>query len=294
MEKEKKIDKIVIFGANGQVGSQVANQLINDGYSIRVVIRNNKNEAEWKNKNVEIFYGNILNINDISKSMQGMDGAFLINPPAYQDENHFETCKKIVSNYVQALQKNPNIKKIVFLSSIGAHLNCRTGNIYTAYLIEQGLKNINIPIVFIRAGAFIENLKNVVQIVKEKGIMPSFYTPLDTKIPHVSSKDIAFVTSDIFKSNLNSKRIIELYSQMYSPNDIAKIFSKLLKKEIKAVSVPEENWNDILTSWGFSPFTVKTYCEMIHGINNKYICFEGKHIDKKGVSNAEEVLTKYI
>lgn len=286
-------DKIVIFGANGQVGSYLANKLIKDGYSIRVIIRNNKNEAEWKNKNVEIFYGDILNINDISESMQGMDGAFLINPPAYQDENHFETCKKTISNYVQALQKNPNIKKIVFLSSIGAHLNCNTGNIYTAYLIEQGLKNINIPIAFIRAGAFIENWKSVIQIVKEKGVMPSFY-PLDMKIPHVSSKDIALEASDVFKSNLNSKIIIELYSQMYSPNDITQIFSKLLKKEIKAEEVPEKKWKDILTSWELSPFTVKTYCEMIHGFNNKYIVFEGKHINKKGVSTAEDVLVKYI
>ena len=55
-----------------------------------------------------------------------------------------------------------------------------------------------------------ENWNGVAAIAAEKGILPSFYSPLDRKLPMVSAADIGRAAAEALTEDWTGKRIIEL------------------------------------------------------------------------------------
>ncbi len=168
---------------------------------------------------------------------------------------------------------NSSLEKLVVLSSVGAQHSSGTGPIVTNHLIEQAFANSDIPTTFVRATYFMENWNSVLETVKSEGILPSFLQPLDKKIPQVSVEDIGRVAAEAMLENSEGVQIKELAGLPYSPNDVAAAFSKALRKEVKAVAVPEERWIEALNTFA-SQRNAEAYYEMMQWVNSGSITFE--------------------
>lgn len=60
---------VLITGASGRIGKHLVNALLKEGENVRVFIKNKTVEAE----NVEVFFGDILNIESLKKAVDGVD-----------------------------------------------------------------------------------------------------------------------------------------------------------------------------------------------------------------------------
>lgn len=264
----------VVFGATGQTGSAVADTLLEKKRTVRVVLRSNKAADAWRAKGADVAFADVANASAITKALDGAIAVYAMNPPAYHVADMFTLAKDIGAAYVEAIAQS-SVQKVVLLSSIGSQLASGTGNILTTHFLENIFDGLEIPVTYLRAAGFMDNWNGVAAVAAEKGILPSFYSPLDRKLPMVSAADIGHAAAVALTEDWTGKRIIELYGAAdYSPNDVAAAFATALKHGVQAVALPESEWQATITSFGFSPESSNSYSEMMRGFNSGHIVFE--------------------
>ena len=262
----------IVSGATGNTGSVVAKMLLKKGLPVRVIVRNREKGAAFEKLGAEVAVADLQNADALTKALQGGKVLYLMNPPAYQAEDQFAELEKVIEAFQTAIETSA-LEKIVVLSSIGAHLSSGTGNILTAYKLEQAFGNTDIQVTFVRAGSFMENWNGVLDAAKTQGVLPSFYQPLDRKIPQVAAADIGRVAAEAMQEKTTGVEIIELAGFWTSPAEVAEALGKVLGREVKAVPVPENQWKDILKNHN-SPKNAESMAEMFVGFNSGHIKFE--------------------
>ncbi len=262
----------IVSGATGQTGSVVAKTLLAKGLPVRIIVRSQEKGAVFEKLGAEVAVADLHNADALTEALRGGKVLYLMNPPVYQAEDLFAETEKVIEAFQTAIE-NSALEKIVALSSIGGHLSSGTGNILTAYKLEQAFGNLDIPVTFVRAGSFMENWNAVLETAKTQGVLPSFYQPLDQKVPQVAAADIGRVAAEAMQEKTVGKEVKELAGFWASPAETAEAFGKVLGKEVKAVPVPENQWTDILKNHN-SPKNTQSMVEMLAGFNLGHIKFE--------------------
>lgn len=279
---------LVVFGATGQTGSAVADTLLKKKLPVRVVLRSDKAADAWRVKGADVAFADVTDAGAMIKALDGAIAVYAMNPPAYHAADMFAVAKNIGAAYVEAIGRS-GVQKVVLLSSVGSQHATGTGNILTTYFLENIFSDLAIPVAFLRAAGFMENWNGVAAIAAKKGILPSFYSPLDRKLPMVSAADIGRAAAEALIEDWTGKRIIELYGAAdYSPNDVAAAFAAALKRNVQAVALPESEWQATIASFGFSPEFSNSYSEMMRGFNSGHIIFENNGTEtRKGQTTIE-------
>jgi uncharacterized protein YbjT (DUF2867 family) len=262
----------IVSGATGHTGSVVAKSLLEKGLPVRVVVRSEEKGSAFAELGAEVAVADLQDADALTEALKGGKVFYLMNPPAYASEDHFVELEKVIAAF-QAAIENSALEKIVVLSSIGSQLPSGTGNILTTYKLEQALGNLEIPVTFIRAGSFMENWNAVLDTAKTAGVLPSFFQPLDRKIPQVAAADIGRVAAEAMQEKTEGKEVKELAGFWTSPDETAEAFGKVLGREVKAVPVPEDQWIGILSNHN-SPKNAASMAEMFAGFNSGHIKFE--------------------
>jgi uncharacterized protein YbjT (DUF2867 family) len=262
----------IISGATGHTGSIVAKTLLDKGLPVRVVVRNQEKGADLAKLGAEVAVADLQDAEALTEALQGGKVLYLMNPPSYQAEDQFAELEKVITAFQTAIEHS-SLEKIVALSSIGSQLSSGTGNILTAYKLEQAFGNLEIPVTFIRAGSFMENWNGVLETAKTQGVLPSFFQPLDQKVPQVAAADIGRIAAESMQEKTVGKEVKELAGFWTSPDETAEAVGKVLGREVKAVSIPEDQWLDIMKNYN-SPKNAASMAEMFKGINSEYIKFE--------------------
>ncbi len=261
----------IVTGATGNTGSVVAKTLLEKGLPVRVIVRNRAKAAELEQLGAEIAVADLHDAAALTEALQGGKVVYLMNPPAPESENLLLEAEKVIAAF-QTASANSALEKIVALSSIGSQLSHGTGNILTTYKLEQAFESSKIPVTFIRAGSFMENWNAVLETAKNQGVLPSFFQPLDRKIPQVAAADIGRVAAEAMQEKTSGVEIKELAGFWTSPDETAEAVGKVLGREIKAVAVPKDQWTGILSHYN-SPKNAESVAEMFQGFNSGHIKF---------------------
>ena len=110
---------VLVFGANGNVGSHFVNQALEAGYKIKAFVRSPEKYTVSDNPNVEVVKGDATNYRDVEKAVSGVDiiVSCLGNPlkkKIYIMDKSYETI-------MLAASKQPNPPRSLMISSIGAN-----------------------------------------------------------------------------------------------------------------------------------------------------------------------------
>ncbi|MCX5782096.1 MAG: NAD(P)-dependent oxidoreductase [Elusimicrobia bacterium] len=120
--------KVLVTGSNGFVGSHIVEELLQNGHSVVCQVRKTSNLRWLKTLNVEYFYGDVRDEKSISEMVKGVD-AIVHNAAvvrALKKESYYEVNQIATKNIIQAILKyNPNLKKIIFISSQAAMGPCK-------------------------------------------------------------------------------------------------------------------------------------------------------------------------
>ena len=130
--------KILITGGTGFIGSHLVERLVKEGYDVRVLARKREYTGErdeifdlLKKLKVEIFFGDLLDLESLKKAVQEVDIIFhlaaIARPMAIPKERYFEVNEKGTKNLLEAC-KNRKLKKIIIMSSVSAVGPTRDGN----------------------------------------------------------------------------------------------------------------------------------------------------------------------
>ena len=277
----------VISGATGNTGSIAAQTLLEQGQSVRVIVRSEEKGALWKAKGAEVAVADLMDTDALANALEGASGAYFMLPPDLTNEDFLGDSLRRAESIVKAASA-ARLPHAVILSSVGAQHSDRVGPISTIAHMEKLFIEASIPLSAVRPGYFLENIQDLMPAVLDNGIYPSMILPLDFKIDMVATRDIGLTVADaLVNPPTVAHRVIELKgAQQYSAEDIAAELSKALNRDIAPVPIPQEAWVDSLKEAGLSQQSAETMAEMHENINNGRIEFLDPNAQKASITLA--------
>jgi dihydroflavonol-4-reductase len=118
-------NKVMLTGANGLLGSNIAHQLVLQGYEVVTLIRKGSNMAALKGIECKILEGNITNATDVEKAIKECD--YVVHCAAKTDQKgsllEFEPVNITATTILINLSRKYNIRRFVFVSTANCFTN---------------------------------------------------------------------------------------------------------------------------------------------------------------------------
>jgi uncharacterized protein YbjT (DUF2867 family) len=227
---------IFVTGATGNQGGAVVRSLIRKGFIVKALTRNLSSPAAQKLKNLqaEIVQGDLNNISTFRDQLKDVDGIFCVLTFKYGVDQEIKQGIELAN-----LAKSYNISHFLYSSGYGADLHTGIPHWESKMIIENHLKQINLPYSIIRPASLFENF--LIPAVKKRIMKGKLDSPLPGDITQqfISSSDIGEISSTIFlRREEYLGKIVPLIKDQINMEMAATIFSNVLGKEIKYQKMP--------------------------------------------------------
>jgi len=224
----------------------------------------------------------------LTAAFEGTQGVFILPPSEFDPSPGFPEARAVIDAVRGALQSAAP-GKVVCLSTIGAQAT-ETNLLTQRTLMEQALRDLPMPVTFLRPGWFMENAAWDVASARDTGMIPSFLQPLNKAVPMVATADVGRVAAQLLQQTWLGVRVVELEGpRRVSPNDLTEAFAQVLGRPVRAEVVPRETWGALFRSQGTKDPLPRM--RMLDGFNEGFIAFEGEEADiVKGEVELETVL----
>ncbi len=230
--------KITLTSSLGNIGKPLAEQLIEAGHQVTIISRSPDRQREIEAIGAISQIGSLEDLDFLVAAFSKADAVFLMNPPDYSQPDIREYYRSTSTNFAAAI-KRTKVKRVVQLSSFGAHLNYGTGPILGAHFSEEIIKQLTgIDLTILRPTYFYYNLYNYVDMIKYNGEIVVNYGR--EKFPLVSPKDIAAVAAEEL---VKPKRALFRYiiSSEHTGQEIAMALGRAIgKPDLKWTIVSDE------------------------------------------------------
>jgi uncharacterized protein YbjT (DUF2867 family) len=265
--KNRKM-KIIVTGSLGHISKRLTQTLVQKGHSVTVVSSKSERQAAIEAIGAKAAIGTIEDAGFLTTTFAGADVVYLMEAFSSgsffaQDLDIMAAHNQIAHNYAQAIQQS-GVKRVVHLSSIGAHMDKGNGILAFHYQVENILNKLpsDVAITFMRPVGFYYNLFAFIDTIKTQGVIVSNYGG-DDKEPWVSPLDIAAAIAEEMEKPFEGRKIRYVASDELSPNEVANILGEAISKpDLKWVVIPDEQLLNGLLAAGMNPSIAKGFVEM--------------------------------
>jgi len=225
---------IVITGSLGNIGKPLTKLLVSKGHHVTVISSRSERKSAIQALKATPAIGSIQDAYFLTQTFRGADIVYLMEAwegiGSLFDKNidFVAEFKNIAYNYVKAVQDS-GVKKIVHLSSVGAHSEKGTGSLLVHHTVENILTTLpeEVSIKFMRPVGFFTNIYRWLSMIKAQGAIVHSYGG-DQKEPWVSPDDIASTVAKEMEKPFNGRTVHYLASDEVSPNEIAGVLGKAI------------------------------------------------------------------
>ena len=260
--------KITVTGSLGNISKPLTQALVQKGHSVTVISSKAERKTDIEAIGAKAAIGTMQDADFLSATFKGADVVYVmetLDEGSFFDQNLdvIAANSEIGSNYKQAIQQS-GVKRVVHLSSIGAHTNKGNGILAFHYHVESILKQLpnDVSIKFMRPVGFYYNMFAFIQTIKAQGAIVSNYGG-DEKEPWVSPLDIAAAIAEEMDKPFNGREIRYIASDEVSPNEVATILGEAIGKPyLKWLVIPGEQLLNGMIAAGMNPQTAKGFVEM--------------------------------
>lgn len=260
---------IVLTGSLGNIGKLLTQELVQKNHSVTVISSNPGRQSGIEDLGAKAAIGTMQDTDFLTQTFEGADIVYLmetmeaVGDSFDQSIDFIGQITQIGRNYKQAVERS-GVKKVVHLSSVGAHTDKGTGILLFHYAVEQLLRQLpaDVAIKFIRPVGFYTNMMSFVPTIKSQGAIVSNYGG-DTKEPWVSPIDIAAAITEEMDTPFAGRTVRYVASDEVSPNEIAKALGS-------AIGKPDLLWKvisseQLLNGWlsiGFNEQVARGFVEV--------------------------------
>jgi uncharacterized protein YbjT (DUF2867 family) len=258
--------KLVITGSLGNISKPLAEELIQQGHTVTVISSNPDKAKAIKALGAIPAIGSVEDPAFLAATFKGADAVYLMEPPGNFFDPNFdvhEHVARLARNFVQAVRQS-GVKRVVHLSSIGAHTDKGNGLLAFHYQVEQILNQLpgDVAISFMRPVGFYYNLLSFIPAIKGRGAIVSNYDG-DEKEPWVAPADIAAAIGKQITQPFEGRTIHYVASEELSPNEVAAILGKAIgQPDLKWIAIPDEQLLNGMIAAGMNPVAARGLVEM--------------------------------
>jgi len=260
---------IVLTGSLGRIGKPLAQDLVQKGHSVTVISSKQERQKDIEALGAKAAIGTMQDVDFLSATFKGADIVYVMETleavgGSFDPNIDFiAAITQIGDNYKYAIEQS-GVKRVIHLSSVGAHMKTGNGILAFHYNVENILNQLpdDVSVKFMRPVDFYNNMFLFIKTIKTKGAIVQNYGG-DEKEPWVSPLDIAAVIAEEIEKPFYGRQIRYIASDEASPNEVAKILGGAIgKPDLKwLVTSDEQLMNDWLTA-GMNPQIATGFIEM--------------------------------
>jgi uncharacterized protein YbjT (DUF2867 family) len=284
--------KIVLTGSLGNISRPLCIELIQKGHSVTIISSKAEKQKTIEAIGAKAAIGTMQDTDFLTKTFTGADIVYLMEAGGY--ENMFnksydinEATREIVNAYKKSVEQS-GVKKVVHLSSVGAHTDKGVGLLELHYIAENILKKLpnDVSIKFMRPGSFYYNLLINAEIIKtlskgflggimalqhygiggflsgKRGVIVANYGG-DVMNLLVSPNDIASVIAEEIEKPFEGRTIRYIVSEELTCNEIATILGEAIGKPyLKWGAISDKMLTNTMLKRGMNENMVKRMVEM--------------------------------
>jgi uncharacterized protein YbjT (DUF2867 family) len=260
--------KIVISGATGNIGQQLISLLDFSAHDYVLITRDKSKLASRRLAEGQIAEGSLFDVEFLTKTLADADVYFFLPPPNFQSDDMVAEYRRLAEVSSRAAS-SAGVKRIVHLSTLGAHLNTKEtglalGQSLAEGIIRGGARNV----LHLRCGFFLENYFGSLQTIKEQG---SVYLPVkgSSTYEFVTTADIAANVNELLHSTAWAGHgVVELHGVETSSFDaVAALIAEGLNRPVQHVGVPQEAAVQALAGMGMSLSYARDLAQLIVAID---------------------------
>ena len=254
---------------NGNIGRALAEQLLDAGEPLVLIQRSPEKVADLAARGARVVAGSTDDPAVLARAFEGVGRLFWLTPPVYQPD--FVAWAERTARAAVDAAKQHGVRRAGLLSSVGAHSE-RVGPVNALARVEAVFRaaledGVFDEVVALRPAFFLENLLRDLGTIGDHG---AFYAPLgeDTKIPMVATRDIAATAAEeLRRAPGEGWRVRGVHGPAdLSHREVAETLSRVLEREVRFVSVPEEAARKSMGEAGMPGFVTEMFLEMYEGI----------------------------
>jgi uncharacterized protein YbjT (DUF2867 family) len=263
--------KIIITGSLGHISKPLAIALIEKGHAVTVISSKADKQKDIEALGATAAIGILEDVDFLTNAFTGADAVYCMVPPNDYFNHQLDLMAfyhEVGNNYAQAIRQS-GIKRVVHLSSIGAHMNKDSGIILGHRWIEDTLAAVpGIGITHMRPTYFYYNLFPFVNMIKKAGFIAANYGG-DDKVVMVAPVDIAAAIAEEIVTPLAGRKIRYVASDERSCNEIASVLGAAIgKPDLQWKLISNEQSQQNLEAVGMSPKIAAGLIEMYASLHN--------------------------
>jgi len=166
--------------------------------------------------------------------------------------------------------RQAGVRRVVFLSSVGADLPAGTGPIAGLHAQEERLRKLGVPVLLLRPGYFFENLHASLPLIRHQGINGGAIAP-DVKMSMIATRDIgAAAAAAIAARDWSGVEVRNLLGPRdLSLAEVTRILGAAIgKPDLAYVQFPYDAYAGALVQAGLSEDMAQLYVEMSRAFND--------------------------
>lgn len=264
--------KIVLTGSLGHIGLPLTQLLSQQGHELTVITSKDDKQDAIRALGATPAVGSVEDVDFLTRTFTGADLVYTMIPPfvSYFDPNAdlFAAVQKVANNFRQAVE-DAGIKRIIHLSSIGAHMEHGSGLIKLHYITEQTLNTLGaVDITYMRAVGFYYNLYPYIQLIKQQGVIAS-NTGGDDIATLVAPADIAAAIADEIALPAIHRKIRYVVSDEMTCNEVAGILGEAIgRPDLRWITLTNEQYLQVLLAAGMQPAIAAGMVEMYASVHD--------------------------
>ena len=229
--------KILLVGATGTLGRQIAKQAIEEGHEVRCFVRNPRKASFLQEWGCELTKGNLLNSGDIDYALQDIE--VVIDSATGRPEDSksiYETDWDGKLNLFNACESK-KIKRVIFLSILITEKFRNVPLMDVKYCTEKLLEKSNFDYTIFKCAAFMQGVISqfAIPVLDSQAVWMSG-TP--TKIAYMNTQDMAkIVVSSINKPKSYKLSLPLVGPKAWDPDEVISLCEKYSNKKAKIFRV---------------------------------------------------------
>jgi uncharacterized protein YbjT (DUF2867 family) len=286
--------KIILTGSLGNISKPLTQELVAKGHQVVVISSKSEKQKAIEALGAKAAIGSMEDVRFLRAAFTGADAVYCMLPPFdYSDPelDIMEATRQLISNYCEAI-KATGVKKVVHLSSVGAHTDKANGLLAFHHLAESVFRELpsDVIIKHMRPVGFYTNLYHFKDMIKGKGFLGLFLTArfsgfaslitgktgviaanygADDLMPWVSPADIAAVIAEELTTPFVERKFRYIASEELTCNEIAKAIGTAIGKPwLKWALMTDKAMMGGLKMFGMSEACAKGMVEMNAGMHN--------------------------
>lgn len=262
--------KIILTGSLGNISKPLATALVQQGHAVTVISTKPDKQAEIEALSATAAIGSVDDVAFLTTTFTGADAVYLMVPPHFAVADSRAYHQQIGRNYARAVEQS-GVRRVVQLSSWGAHLAEGTGGILGTHDVEVILREVpGIALTHLRPTSFFTNFYTSVGMIKNAGIMGANYVG-DIEVSFVHPRDIATAAAEELAKPATAVGADVRYvaSDERTANEVAHVLGAAIgKPDLKWVAFTGEQMREGMVKNGVPANRADEVVDIYVSINN--------------------------